>query len=277
MVVIEDLHWLDPASDAVVRGVVDGLGEARVLIVLDYRPHYESDWLRAAGARLVALEPLPAADIGALLDDLIGTDASLAPLRAQILARAGGNRGARARRTAARRHRAARAGDRGQDLVGDARVVQPAAARQRPSRMRRARAGPRAGDARELAQSAGALIAELSGQLALAAAGESGDRVRAEGALARAATLIDLSGAEAFRPRLHFTAALTRRAAGDERGFAEEAARGRALCVALGMDELADLSARELAGGEGGSESAARLGSRGTTGRLRLRHHRGGE
>jgi hypothetical protein len=103
-----------------------------------------------------------------------------------------------------------------------------------------------------LAEAAGAAIAELSGQLALAtAAGASGDTARADRALARAAALIDLSGAEAFRPRLHFAAALARRGAGDERGFAEETERGRALCVALGMDELADLAARELAGGEG--------------------------
>ena len=103
-----------------------------------------------------------------------------------------------------------------------------------------------------LAAAAGALIAELSGQLALAtAAGASGDAARADRALARAAALIDLSGAEAFRPRLHFAAALARRGAGDERGFAEEAERGRALCIAMGMDELADLAARELAGGEG--------------------------
>jgi hypothetical protein len=95
-------------------------------------------------------------------------------------------------------------------------------------------------------------IAELSGQLALAtAAGASGDAALADRALTRAAALIDLSGAEAFRPRLHFAAALARRGAGDERGFAEETERGRALCVALGMDELADLAARELAGGEG--------------------------
>lgn len=89
--VIEDLHWCDPASDAVVRTLVEGLGAARVLLVLDYRPQYDGGWLRAAGARVLALEPLAAADIGALLDELLGADPSLAPLRARLLERAAGN------------------------------------------------------------------------------------------------------------------------------------------------------------------------------------------
>ena len=89
--VIEDLHWFDPASDAVVRGLVAVIAEARVLLVLDYRPHYDDRWLGDAGARILALEPLPAADIGSLLDDLLGTDPSLAPLRERLLTRAGGN------------------------------------------------------------------------------------------------------------------------------------------------------------------------------------------
>jgi hypothetical protein len=89
--VIEDLHWLDSASDAVVRDIVAGLGDARMLVVLDCRPHYDDEWLRAAGAHIVAIAPLLEADIGALLDDLLGTDPSLAPLRVRLLARAAGN------------------------------------------------------------------------------------------------------------------------------------------------------------------------------------------
>jgi len=105
----------------------------------------------------------------------------------------------------------------------------------------------------EMARSAEALTAELSAQLAFApAAAAVGDLARE--ALVRAAVLVDRSGAEAFRPRLHFVAAQVCRAAGDESGCAAESARGRALCAALGMDELADLAARELAGeGRGGA------------------------
>ncbi|MFN8640180.1 MAG: adenylate/guanylate cyclase domain-containing protein [Candidatus Binatia bacterium] len=91
LAVVEDLHWCDPASDEVVRDLAAGLAGERVLLVLDYRPQYDAQWLRAAGARIVSLAPLPAADIGALLDELLGVDPTLAPLRARLLARAGGN------------------------------------------------------------------------------------------------------------------------------------------------------------------------------------------
>jgi hypothetical protein len=66
---------------------------------------------------------------------------------------------------------------------------------------------------------------------------------------ARAAPLAERSRAEAFRPRLHVAEAAVCRAATDEAGVTAALARGFDACRVLGMDELADLAARELAGG----------------------------
>jgi class 3 adenylate cyclase/tetratricopeptide (TPR) repeat protein len=91
VVVIEDLHWLDPASDAFLRELAAGLAGSRVALVVDARPEYDTAWLRAAGAAVLHLAPLDGADAESLLDELLGPDASLAGLRKRLLARAAGN------------------------------------------------------------------------------------------------------------------------------------------------------------------------------------------
>ncbi|MDX2170771.1 MAG: hypothetical protein SF182_27115, partial [Deltaproteobacteria bacterium] len=102
-----------------------------------------------------------------------------------------------------------------------------------------------------VARGAQALTAELSAQMALcsaltnarpAAGGAAG-----EAALTRAAELLERTGAEVFRPRWHFTRGDRLRALGDDAGFRAALQEGRRLCLAMGMDELADRTARELA------------------------------
>jgi class 3 adenylate cyclase len=94
MVWIEDLHWLDSASDAALGMVVDRLlapdaAESRILLLATTRPEYRPEW----GSRVerLSLAPLARPESSALLDDWLGADATLAPLRAAIEARAAGN------------------------------------------------------------------------------------------------------------------------------------------------------------------------------------------
>jgi hypothetical protein len=91
LLVWEDLHWLDEASDAFVRALVAALGGAGALVLLSFRPEYARGWLPAARYRELALPPLDAAASGALLDDLLGADPALHGLAASIQARTGGN------------------------------------------------------------------------------------------------------------------------------------------------------------------------------------------
>ncbi len=87
----EDLHWLDEASDAFLRALVTVLADTRALVLLSFRPEYERGWLPPARYRELALPPLDPLATAALLDDLLGADPSLAELGERIRARTGGN------------------------------------------------------------------------------------------------------------------------------------------------------------------------------------------
>jgi len=94
MLWVEDLHWLDSASDAALGMVVDRLlapdaAGRRILLLATTRPEYRPEW----GSRVerLSLAPLARPESSALLDDWLGADVSIAPLRAAIEARAAGN------------------------------------------------------------------------------------------------------------------------------------------------------------------------------------------
>jgi predicted ATPase/class 3 adenylate cyclase len=91
---VEDLHWLDPASDGVLEMLVELLlapdaAERRVLLLATARPEYRPAW--SAAVERLLLAPLASQDSSRLLDDWLGADPILAPLRARIEARARGN------------------------------------------------------------------------------------------------------------------------------------------------------------------------------------------
>jgi adenylate cyclase len=88
---IEDLHWLDPASAQFVEQMVEARSGSRGLLLLNYRPEYRADWLQSAWCRQIALTPLPQDAIGELLADLLGPEANRPSLTGMIEARTGGN------------------------------------------------------------------------------------------------------------------------------------------------------------------------------------------
>jgi class 3 adenylate cyclase len=88
---IEDLHWIDAASEAFLAEWVDAIGSAARLLVVNFRPEYRADWMEKSYYRRIPLAPLGPDAIRALLADLLGTDASTAGLADTIHARTGGN------------------------------------------------------------------------------------------------------------------------------------------------------------------------------------------
>src|SRR5438445_13679112 len=44
MVVFEDLHWIDGETQALLNLLTDGIANARVLMVVNYRPEYRHEW-----------------------------------------------------------------------------------------------------------------------------------------------------------------------------------------------------------------------------------------
>jgi class 3 adenylate cyclase/tetratricopeptide (TPR) repeat protein len=91
VLVIEDLHWIDPASEAMLAELVNTAVGTRSLVLFNYRPEYSPPWSDSEPYRELPLGPLTAADTKALLADVAGDDASLDGIEAAIHERTGGN------------------------------------------------------------------------------------------------------------------------------------------------------------------------------------------
>src|SRR5438128_2563268 len=91
---VEDLHWLDPASEVALEMLTERLlatesAGSRILLLATTRPEYRPVW--SSGVEVLSLAPLALQDSRKLLDDWLGSDDMLAPLCARIEARARGN------------------------------------------------------------------------------------------------------------------------------------------------------------------------------------------
>jgi class 3 adenylate cyclase/tetratricopeptide (TPR) repeat protein len=89
--VFEDLHWNDSLTLGLLNELVVGARDARLLLLVSYRPEYRDQWSGRPGYHQLRLEPLPTESVSELLQALLGSDPGLAPLRKFILGRAGGN------------------------------------------------------------------------------------------------------------------------------------------------------------------------------------------
>src|SRR4029077_21141228 len=44
LLIFEDLHWIDHETQAVLDALVESLGSARVLLLVNYRPEHQHTW-----------------------------------------------------------------------------------------------------------------------------------------------------------------------------------------------------------------------------------------
>jgi class 3 adenylate cyclase len=91
VVVVEDLHWIDPASDALLAHILEANAATRGLVLLNFRPDYEAGWMRQSWYQQLPLAPLGAEAIRELLESLLGSDSSVAGLADLVEARSAGN------------------------------------------------------------------------------------------------------------------------------------------------------------------------------------------
>ena len=89
--VIEDLHWMDDGSDALLGELLGSVEGTKTLVIVNYRPEYSPSWGELSNYRRIALEPLGPADTESLLRDLVGEDPSLDGLADLIHERTAGN------------------------------------------------------------------------------------------------------------------------------------------------------------------------------------------
>lgn len=88
---IDDLHWMDTASQALLRWAI-GLAEPLPLLILcAYRPQYEAPWAAEAQVRTLRLSPLDSQDTEALLENRLAGHTLSAEMAQAVMARAEGN------------------------------------------------------------------------------------------------------------------------------------------------------------------------------------------
>jgi class 3 adenylate cyclase/tetratricopeptide (TPR) repeat protein len=88
LLIFEDLHWIDSETQALLDGLVESLGSARLLLLVNYRPEYQHAWGSKTYYSQMRLDALPAESAGELLAALLGDDPGLAPLK-QLLVKRG--------------------------------------------------------------------------------------------------------------------------------------------------------------------------------------------
>ena len=89
--VIEDVHWIDEVSEAMIAEFVTVIPQTPSLVLITYRPEYRSTLSGVTGAHTVALAPLSDSETTALASQLLGPDPSNGALGQKIADRAAGN------------------------------------------------------------------------------------------------------------------------------------------------------------------------------------------
>ena len=91
LLVFEDLHWIDAESQTLLDSLVEALGGARLLLLVNYRPEYEHRWGGKTYYTQLRIDPLRSESAEDLLGSLLGSDAGLQPLKQLLIARTEGN------------------------------------------------------------------------------------------------------------------------------------------------------------------------------------------
>jgi class 3 adenylate cyclase/tetratricopeptide (TPR) repeat protein len=91
VVIVEDLHWIDAASEEFVEALADAVVGATTLLVVNFRPGFAAPLMQRTHYRQINMPPLPATQAAILLQDHFGNDPSLALLSRNIIERAQGN------------------------------------------------------------------------------------------------------------------------------------------------------------------------------------------
>jgi class 3 adenylate cyclase/tetratricopeptide (TPR) repeat protein len=91
LLVFEDLHWIDSATQAFLDDLVESLPTARVLLLVNYRPEYQHGWGNKTYYSQLRIDPLPPENANELLRALLGDAPELTAFRRLLIQRTEGN------------------------------------------------------------------------------------------------------------------------------------------------------------------------------------------
>jgi tetratricopeptide (TPR) repeat protein len=88
---VEDLHWIDSASEEYFASLVGSLAGTPILLLFTYRPGYRPSWIEKSNATQIALQPLSPEESLTVLQSALPAEQIPDPLAQLILAKAEGN------------------------------------------------------------------------------------------------------------------------------------------------------------------------------------------
>jgi predicted ATPase len=91
LVIFEDLHWIDGETQAFLNLLVESIGTAKILLLVNYRSEYSHQWNGKTYYRQLSLDPLGKASADEMLATLLGVGLELAPLKQLIIEKTDGN------------------------------------------------------------------------------------------------------------------------------------------------------------------------------------------
>jgi DNA-binding NtrC family response regulator/tetratricopeptide (TPR) repeat protein len=91
LLILDDMQWIDPESQAALDVLAESLPTARILLVMSYRPEYQHAFGGRSYYTQLRVDPLGTESALELLDALLGGDATLATLKRRLIERTGGN------------------------------------------------------------------------------------------------------------------------------------------------------------------------------------------
>jgi class 3 adenylate cyclase/tetratricopeptide (TPR) repeat protein len=89
--VFEDLHWYDTLTLGLLNELVVSAQNARLLLVVSYRPEFGDPWRNRPNYRRLRVYPLMSQRLAEFLDVLLGSDSGLQGLKTFLVERASGN------------------------------------------------------------------------------------------------------------------------------------------------------------------------------------------
>jgi len=91
VVIFEDLHWIDPQTQALLDLLAESIAATKLLLLVNYRPEYSDPWGDKTYYSQIRLDPLGGVDGVAMLSSLLGAGVELNPLKRLVIERTGGN------------------------------------------------------------------------------------------------------------------------------------------------------------------------------------------
>ena len=90
LMIVEDAHWGDPTSLEVFGQAVDRIPALRALLLVTFRPEFESSWVGRPYVTTLTINRLTERDVSAMIDRVVGNKLMPANIRHDIIERTDG-------------------------------------------------------------------------------------------------------------------------------------------------------------------------------------------